>query len=329
MAQRYPTIKPWLEYHRLSDNEFEVENEIAPGEIDEDPLRLPGYFVAFMQKLDGKTNPYKINPSIDKRTVRAYLRFLSKKGYLRDGIRNRDVGRLAFSVVKFDGKPKYSKTAVLLNSFLTLSWIPVLVCGTVLGVKAWNNYDVFDDTYMIGLLFGLLIELSLHEAGHAIAAKAYQAPVYEIGIRISLIPAAYTLMKETAVKNRLKRTHIYAAGVETNFLLAGLFFAAAYFIPGSGIRTFFFYAGLENILLGVANFYFFLPLDGFKMITTLLGADDMVWSMFIAFIMPSIWKEQLEKGPSGLARMLSVSFLQLTQSIALIWIIYNVAVIFT
>lgn len=85
MAQRYPTIKPWLEYHRLSDNEFEVENEIAPGEIDEDPLRLPGYFVAFMQKLDGKTNPYKINPSIDKRTVRAYLRFLSKRDTYETG----------------------------------------------------------------------------------------------------------------------------------------------------------------------------------------------------------------------------------------------------
>lgn len=329
MAQRYPMVKPWLEYHRVSDGEYEIENEIVPGEIDEEPLRLPDYFVDFMQKLDGNTNPYKIDPSIDKRTIRAYLRFLSKKGYLRDRVRNRDVGRLAFSVVKFDGEPKQSKTAVLLNSFLALSWIPILVCGIVLGVKAWNNYDVFGDTYMIGLLFGLLIGLSLHEAGHAIAAKAYGAPVYEIGIRISLIPAAYTLMKETAVKNRLKRTHVYAAGVETNFLLAGLFFAAAYFIPGYGIRTFFFYAGLENILLGVSNFCFFLPLDGFKMITTLLGADDMVWSMLIALIMPSTWKEQLGKGPSGLARMLSVSFLQLTQSIALIWILYNVVVIFT
>lgn len=329
MAQRYPMVKPWLEYHRVSDGEYEIENEIVPGEIDEEPLRLPDYFVDFMQKLDGNTNPYKIDPSIDKRTIRAYLRFLSKKGYLRDRVRNRDVGRLAFSVVKFDGEPKQSKTAVLLNSFLALSWIPILVCGIVLGVKAWNNYDVFGDTYMIGLLFGLLIGLSLHEAGHAIAAKAYGAPVYEIGIRISLIPAAYTLMKETAVKNRLKRTHVYAAGVEANFLLAGLFFAAAYFIPGYGIRTFFFYAGLENILLGVSNFCFFLPLDGFKMITTLLGADDMVWSMLIALIMPSTWKEQLGKGPSGLARMLSVSFLQLTQSIALIWILYNVVVIFT
>lgn len=329
MAQRYPMVKPWLEYHRVSDGEYEIENEIVPGEIDEEPLRLPDYFVDFMQKLDGNTNPYKIDPSIDKRTIRAYLRFLSKKGYLRDRVRNRDVGRVAFSVVKFDGEPKQSRTAVLLNSFLALSWIPILVCGIVLGVKAWNNYDVFGDTYMIGLLFGLLIGLSLHEAGHAIAAKAYGAPVYEIGIRISLIPAAYTLMKETAVKNRLKRTHVYAAGVETNFLLAGLFFAAAYFIPGYGIRTFFFYAGLENILLGVSNFCFFLPLDGFKMITTLLGADDMVCSMLIALIMPSTWKEQLGKGPSGLARMLSVSFLQLTQSIALIWILYNVVVIFT
>ena len=82
-------------------------------------------------------------------------------------------------------------------------------------------------------------------------------------------------------------------------------------IPGYGIRTFFFYAGLENILLGVANFCFFLPLDGFKIITTLLGADDMVWSMFIALFMPSTWKEQLGKGPSGLASMLSVFFYNL------------------
>lgn len=131
---------------------------------------------------------------------------------------------------------------------------------------------------------------------------------YEIGIRINLIPAAYTLMKETAVKNRLKRTHIYAAGVETNFLLSGFFFVAAYFIPGDGVRTFFFNAGLENMLL---------------------GADDMAWSMLITLLMPSTWKEQLEKGPSGLARMLSVSFMQLTQSMGLIWILYNVAVIFS
>lgn len=51
-------IKPWFEYHRVSDDEYEIENEIVPGEIDEDPLRLPDYFVDFMQKLDGKTNPY-------------------------------------------------------------------------------------------------------------------------------------------------------------------------------------------------------------------------------------------------------------------------------
>ena len=70
-----------------------------------------------MQKLDGKTNPYKIDPSIDKRTVRTYIRFLSKIGCLRGGMRNRDVGRLIFSVIKIDSKSKFSKTAVLLNCF--------------------------------------------------------------------------------------------------------------------------------------------------------------------------------------------------------------------
>lgn len=328
MAQKYPMIKPWLEYHRVSDDEHEIENEIAPGEIDEDPLRLPGYFVDFMQKLDGKINPYRIEPSLDKRTVRAYLQYLSKNGYLRNGVRNRDVGRLAFSIVKFDGKPGFSRISILLNRCLILSWLPVLICGILLGIKVWNNYYVFEGTYWVGFIFGLIAGLFLHEAGHAVAAKACKAPVYEIGIRISLLPAAYTLMKETAVKNRLKRTQIYAAGVETNFLLAGLFFTAAHLFPFGNICTFLFYTGLENMLLGIANLCFFLPLDGFKMITTLLGADDMVFSMLISLLMPSTWKEQLEKGPSGLARMLSVSFLQLTQSIALIWILYNVAVIF-
>lgn len=27
MVQRYPMIKPWLEYHRVSDDEYEIENE--------------------------------------------------------------------------------------------------------------------------------------------------------------------------------------------------------------------------------------------------------------------------------------------------------------
>ena len=327
MLQRYPMVKPWLEYHRVSDDEYEIENEIVPGETDEGNPRLPGYFVVFMQKLDGSTNPYKIDPSVDRRTVRAYLRFMSKQGYLRDRVRNCDVGRFAFSVIKYDGKPKYSGTAVVLNLCLSLLWLPVLFFGIVLGTKAWYYHDVFGSSYMAGLIFGLMMGLPLHEAGHAIAAKAYKAPVYEIGIRISLLPAAYTLMKETVVKNRLKRAHIYAAGVETNFLLAGFFFAMAYFIQGGETRTFFFYAGLENILLGVANLCFFLPLDGFKIITTLLGADDMAWSMLMTLFMPSTWKEQIDKGPSGLARMLSVSFMQLTQSIGIIWLLYNLGVI--
>lgn len=64
--RRYPMVKPWLGYHRVFDDEYEIENEISPGEVNEADPRLPAYLVNFMQKLDGKTDPYKIDPSIDK-----------------------------------------------------------------------------------------------------------------------------------------------------------------------------------------------------------------------------------------------------------------------
>lgn len=328
MAKKYPMVKPWLEYHRVSDDEYVIENEIVPIEQDDVPLRLPAYAVNIAQKLDGNTNPYRIEPSIDSQTVRACLEFFSEQGYLRDRVRNLDLGRLAFPIVRYDGKPYYSKSAVFLNVLLSLLWGPVLLCGIILGLEVWSHHSVFADTYLFGLLFGLVVGMLLHESGHVIAAKAYKVPVYEVGIKISLMPVAYTIMNETATRSRFKKTHIYAAGVETNFFLAGLFLSIANLLPSEDICTFFFYAGLENMLLGITNMCFFLPLDGFKIIATLLGADDMARYVLIALFMPSLWIEQIKKGPSGLARMLAISLMQLMQTIVLIWLLINLAVVF-
>lgn len=321
----YPMVKPWLEYKRIDKDEYEVENSVST----EEPVHLPFYLVAFMQKLDGKTDPYTIDPSIDKKTVRSFLRFLSKQGFLREKVRNRDLGRLAFPVIKFDAVPGYSRLSVIINRCLTLSWIPILIIGINLGIKMFDKLNISSYAYLFGLIFGLIIGLVLHEAGHTVAARAYMAPVYEVGIRLSILLTAYTFMKETNVKNRLRRTQIYAAGVETNFLLTGILFVLAYLIQHDVLRTFLFYAALENMLLGIGNLCFFLPLDGFKIITTLLGADDMPWSMMLILIIPDTWQEQIDKGASGLARMLCVVFMQLTQSIAVLWIIYNAVVIFS
>lgn len=59
----YPTVKPWLEYKQIDKDEYEVENSASV----EEPVRLPYYLVSFMQKLDGNTDPYEIDPSIDKK----------------------------------------------------------------------------------------------------------------------------------------------------------------------------------------------------------------------------------------------------------------------
>ena len=68
MTQKYPMIKPWLEYRQVSGCAFEAENTISLEE--KNPVRLPFTLVRFMQKLDGKTNPYTIDPFIDSKRVK-------------------------------------------------------------------------------------------------------------------------------------------------------------------------------------------------------------------------------------------------------------------
>ena len=70
----YPTVKPWLEYKQIDKDEYEVENSASV----EEPVRLPYYLVSFMQKLDGNTDPYEIDPSIDKKTVGSLPAFFIK-----------------------------------------------------------------------------------------------------------------------------------------------------------------------------------------------------------------------------------------------------------
>lgn len=49
--------------------------------------------------------------------------------------------------------------------------------------------------------------------------------------------------------------------------------------------------------------------------------------MILVITKPGTWKKQLDRGASGLARMLCVVFMQLAQSVAVIYILYNAAVI--
>lgn len=110
-------------------------------------------------------------------------------------------------------------------------------------------------------------------------------------------------------------------------MFAGILFISAFLIQHDALRAFVFYAALENLLLGIINLCFFFPLDGFKITSVLLGADDMLWSMILVITKPGTWKKQLDRGASGLARMLCVVFMQLAQSVAVIYILYNAAVI--
>lgn len=136
MKSTFPEIKPWIQYRKTEDGQYIIENKLS---FEEDPIKLPSYLVQFMKQLNGKRNPYAIDPSLDRKTVRGILRFLTKHGFLREKNRNRDVGRFAFAVIKYNGKPTRPKVAVFLNRFLLLSWLPILVSGIMFLPEALDS----------------------------------------------------------------------------------------------------------------------------------------------------------------------------------------------
>lgn len=58
---KYPCVKPWLEYHRISESKYTVDNDLAIGDWDAEPTSFSSDLVMFMQRLDGKTDPYSID----------------------------------------------------------------------------------------------------------------------------------------------------------------------------------------------------------------------------------------------------------------------------
>ena len=79
------------------------------------------------------------------------------------------------------------------------------------------------DCMWLGNILGIVFGALLHELGHAFAGLTYGARVFEMGVMINaILPGAYVLMDSQRVQSKMKRIQIYAAGVESNALFAGV-----------------------------------------------------------------------------------------------------------
>ncbi len=252
---KYPMLDPWLEFSRCGPDIYVVEDETSG------MLYLMNSSVArFLKKLNGRTDPYGIDPAFSEREVQRLLSELEAHELLRTGRLIRCGRGTAYCGLWFPVLcPLLKIIAKAFNRCLQVLWAPILACGiwsflyhTPHGYASFSTF-----AYLLGVLLGVLI----HEISHACAGFVLGAKVSEVGImvRFYVFFGAYTRIDLDRITSCAKRVQVLAAGIESNFLLAGCFLLICCY---SRFPSVFFSAATANAVLGLLNLAFIPGFDG-------------------------------------------------------------------
>ena len=264
---RYPMFVNWAVFTRRSDGTYLVTDTLT-----EQRLCLSAEEARFARRLDGRTSPSAAAGRLGRRQAADLLRLFEELDLLRRShVLETSFLSICWTAAIFRRNPP-RRAAAWGNLALLALWLPVFALGVFLFWEAALPVD--DADYIPGALAGLVPGVLLHELAHACAAWGYGGHVFEFGLCLHwLVPGAYVLTDVSGVRGSLRQTQIDAAGVELNFLLAGLFLIAASAAPQAA--SFLLGAAPPNFLLAVGNL---LPVsgdDGGRGLASLLGLPEL------------------------------------------------------
>lgn len=262
---RHEKLIDTLLYKRLDESRYKVKNA-ETGEI----FELGRAIVSFMNKLDGKTDPFMINTCLSDFEIEEVLDFLwanelvTKKKWKK-------IGFLTYGIPLFKVKTTQKMRIVskILNFLLMISFVPIFIVGlyAVKDIYSISMVDKNDFSYLLGLCVGTALGTILHEGAHASAGLGYNAHLFTCGIMIGITPGAYVELDDEHIKSSLKKAQISAAGIEMNLLLCGIsmicmcLFNSALSLLG-GIA-------FSNLLLASVNLLPIIGVDGSQIVNNL------------------------------------------------------------
>ena len=272
---RYPAMSNYLSLSKNGDDSVLVRN----GLLDEE-TEVPVEVAVFLKRMDGKKDPVElfmeIFPDEDDKAFMDLIDWLIENDMVDYGQRFMRTGWLSFLFTLV--RPRFGRrartAAAFLNRLLMISFLPVLAVG----VWLWFRYGIYwgrqvEIPWLIEYLLSLAIGLTLHELAHACAVLAYGGRIMEFGIMCkTLIPGAYVMTDDKNIRSPLKRVQFYAAGIEMNLLLGGVFLILS--VVWWNFSFVCFMIGLINIILGIVNASLIGGIDGGRILEQLLGIPD-------------------------------------------------------
>lgn len=269
---KYPKTIDTLLYKRIDKSTYHVKNGITDVvyEIGTD-------IVSFMNKLDGKTDPFMINTCLSASDIEDIMDFFWDNELITKK-KLKKIGFLSYGIPLFRVKTtqKMRIASRLLNFLLMISFVPIFIVGLYAVKDIYNMVDQSDFSYLIGLCVGSALGVILHECAHAIAGLGYNAHLFTCGFIVGITPGAYVEIDDEHIKSSLKKAQISGAGIEMNLLLCGIsmicmcLFNSALSLLG-GIA-------FSNLLLASVNLLPIIGVDGLQIINKLIGEDLILYS---------------------------------------------------
>lgn len=269
---KYPKTIDTLLYKRLDESRYKVKN-IENDEI----FVLEVNIVSFMNKLDGKTDPFMINTCLSDFEIEEIIDFLWDNELITKK-KLKKIGFLSYGIPLFKVKTtkKMRIASRLLNFLLMISFVPIFIVGLYAVRDIYKLIDQNDFSYLLGLYIGIASGILLHECSHAIAGLGYNAHLFTCGFIVGITPGAYVEIDDEHIKSSLKKAQISGAGIEMNLLLCGIsmicmcLFNSALSLLG-GIA-------FSNLLLASVNVLPIIGVDGSQIINKLIGEDLILYS---------------------------------------------------
>ncbi len=319
---KYPKTIDTLLYKRIDKSTYHVKNGIT-GVVYE----IGTDIVRFMNKLDGKTDPFMINTCLSDFEIEEVLDFLwANELVTKKKLRKIGFWTYGIPLIKVKTTKKMRLVSRILNFLLMISFVPIFIVGlyAVKDIYSISMVDKNDFSYLLGLCVGTALGTILHEGAHASAGLGYNAHLFTFGIMIGITPGAFVELDDEHIKSSLKKAQISAAGIEMNLLLCGLSMVCMCF---NSARSLLGAIALSNLLLASVNLLPIIGVDGSQIINKLIGNDLILYSDIL--ITDKSFLSHSFSNVRGLAEIYSCALTILSQISYPILIIANILYIWS